>query len=149
MAATVPTGGSSGPGSLDFLQMLAAVAVVAGLLKWGLPYMIQRFTSKHPTNALGDTIRVEETTTVGPNCLHVVTVRGRTFLIGASSQSLTCLADLTAEAVSLRSEPAFFDALDDAISGNKAVTLTDPIGPTESESDQARQALVRLRRLAG
>lgn len=152
MAAVPPSQAAGGPGPMQFVQMVVALAVVASLLKWGLPTLFRKFGGKLTGSPLGSTIRVEETTTLGSNCLHVVQVRGRTLLIGSTPQTMSCLADLSDEAEALRQEPAFFEAVDAALRHEEPASGSSPAPAYEvvtDETQRAKEALARLQRLAG
>jgi flagellar biogenesis protein FliO len=90
-ADPTPTKGAEAPiGILPMIQMMVALAIVIGLVKWVLPRFLGRMTPK----GKGD-IAVEMTTALGPATLHVVTVRGRTMLLGVTPQNVGLIAELT------------------------------------------------------
>ncbi|MFW5697262.1 MAG: FliO/MopB family protein [Fimbriimonadaceae bacterium] len=105
------TGGTSLLNGWDILQMLAALAVVVGLLAWLLPKFAKKMGGKFSASA-DSSMRVEETANVGASSLFVVKVRGRCLLLGSTQQSITCLADLTESDEKENREPAFFEVLD-------------------------------------
>jgi flagellar biogenesis protein FliO len=105
------TGGTSLLNGWDILQMLAALAVVIGLLAWLLPKFAKKMGGKFSASA-ESSMRVEETANVGASSLYVVKVRGRCLLLGSTQQSISCLADLTESDDKENREPAFFELLD-------------------------------------
>ena len=99
--------GAAAPvGALPIFQMLLALAVVLALVKWVLPTLFKKYSPKFGAKSSGG-IHIEETAAFGPTTLAVVTVKGRTLLIGSSPQSVNCLADLTEGAKAQAAVPTF------------------------------------------
>lgn len=113
----------------DLFQMVIALVIVGALVKWVLPKMVTKL-SRRVSTPLGSSIRVEETATIGANQLQVVTVRGRTLLLGLTTTGVNCLADLT-EPTKAPEQPAFFEVLD-AADPSKAV-VTEAAEPANDE----------------
>jgi flagellar biogenesis protein FliO len=78
---------------MPFLQMMLALAIVLVLIKFVLPKLMGGINKKAVAKS-GPGIDVEESTNFAGGQLHVVTVRGKTLLLGSSTSGLTCLADL-------------------------------------------------------
>ena len=89
--------------------MLFALAIVGAGLKFALPALMKRFGGRISTPTNGS-IRIEESAAFPGGRLYVVEARGRTLLLGATSQNVACLADLTtndfAEALVQAESPA-------------------------------------------
>ena len=98
--ATSAAGGGAG----TLVQTLLALAVVAVLLKVLLPRIVRRLGHAVPTGVA--TLVVEESTTLAGAHLHVVSLRGRTLLLGATATSVSLLADLTTRP---EDEPKLFE----------------------------------------
>ena len=130
------TKSASGPivQPMDLIQMVVALAIVAGLVKWVLPKVIGRLGRRIST-PVGSTISLEESATFGGGQLQIVSVRGRTLLLCVATSGVTCLADLS-EPPSTRQpeEPVFFDILDQA-DPTKAIVTTAP------EEDEATEGM--------
>ncbi len=123
---------SAAVGAWDVLQMIAALAIVFALLKWALPKIVAKMNRRMGSSS-SDTIRLEESAMFGGCQLQIITVRGRTFLLGSTQAGVNCLADLS-NPVQPKDEPAFFELVDSA-------TESDPT------SNQDLLALERLKRL--
>lgn len=102
LAAADPLGTRPSPASYDaspigagpVVQMLLALALVGAGIKYALPALLKRFGGRISTES-GGTIRVEESAAFPGGRLYVVEARGRTLLLGATAQNVSCLADLT------------------------------------------------------
>lgn len=103
----------SAVGAWDLVQMIFALAVVFALLKWALPKLVTKLNKKMGSSS-SESIRMEESAMFAGCQLQIVTVRGRTLLLGSSQAGVTCLADLTQNNGS-KDEPAFFELVDKAI----------------------------------
>ncbi len=170
---------STGPGMMPILQMLLAVGVVIGLLKFALPRLMP-LMNKRMNARLGSSIRIEETASFAAGTLYIVQAKSRTLLLSCTQQGVSCLADLTespapvaqptvASAPAPSPEPAFFELVDAA--QEKSPTLLSAVVHTPYEDDdeadfatsraaapaafrdlnrdQIESALSRLRRLTG
>jgi flagellar biogenesis protein FliO len=123
MASADPLGTRTSPASYDaspvgfgpVVQMLFALALVGAGIKFALPALMKRFGGRISTQANG-TIRIEESAAFPGGRLYVVEARGRTLLLGATGQNVSCLADLTtndfAEALIEAEKPAPADPLE-------------------------------------
>ena len=100
---------------MPLVNLFLVIGVLFVLIKYALPKVINKMSNKL-TPALGSSIRVEESATIGTGGAYVIQVRGRTLLVGASSTGgLTLLCDLSEEAKLEAEEPAFFELLDNAV----------------------------------
>lgn len=105
---------NSGSGLGQLINLFVVIAVMFVLIKFGLPKMIHRLTNRMST-PLESSLKVEESATIGAGGLYVVTVRGKTLLVGGSANgSMALIADLTESDRAERQEPAFFEVLDQA-----------------------------------
>lgn len=126
---------SSAIGAWDMVQMIVALAVVFVLLKWALPKIVTKLNKKMGSSS-SEGIRLEDSAMFAGCQLQVVSVKGRTLLIGATPNAVSCLADLTTSAKT-HEPPAFFELVDRA---------SDATPDFVSEADKV--ALERLSRLA-
>jgi flagellar biogenesis protein FliO len=96
--------------------------------------VLKKFGSRI-TGTNGSGIRIQEMATVGPANLAVVTVRGRTLLLGSTATSVACLADLS---VAEAEPPTFHEILESEQESPSPSGLSDLAGQLE-----------RLRRIGG
>lgn len=97
-----PLGTRPSPSSFDsspvgigpVVQLLLALALVGAGIKFVLPMLMKRFGGRISTQTNGS-IRIEESAAFAGGKLYVIEARGRTLLLGATAQNVTCLADLT------------------------------------------------------
>ncbi len=84
-------------------RWLLGLVVALALIKWGLPRALnggskgqvaQWFTRLAPPKSEG-TITVLDTRFLGAGAVHLITVRGKTLLIGSTAQQVNLLIDLT------------------------------------------------------
>jgi len=84
-------------------RWLVGLAVALVLIRWGLPRALhggskgqvaQWLTRLAPPRSEG-TIAVLDTRFLGAGAVHLITVRGRTLLVGSSTQGVNLLMDLT------------------------------------------------------
>jgi flagellar biogenesis protein FliO len=107
-----PTAPSATGGLGDLVQLGIALVVIVAALKWLAPMVLAKLQGRIRT-PLSSSLRVEESATFGAGQLSVVTVRGRTLLLGCTSQSVAFLADLTEADLAERAQPEpFVDMLD-------------------------------------
>ncbi len=104
---------ASAVNGLAVAQMLVALIVVVGLLKWGLPKLIGRMNGRIATS-VGSSIKIEDSASFAAGNLYVVSVRGKSLLIAAGSHGVAFLADVTESEGKSQEEPAFFELLDQA-----------------------------------
>jgi len=120
-------------------RWLLGLVVALALIKWGLPRALnggskgqvaQWFTRLAPPKSEG-TITVLDTRFLGAGAVHLITVRGRTLLIGSTAQQVNLLMDLT--------EPP------DTTSGfDRVLAQSKPFMPEPTlndEADETRQVL--------
>ncbi len=153
-------GPTSSGGSL--LQMVIAVLVVFGLMKYFLPKMMAKFGGKlNP--GVGSSIKIEESASFQGGTLYLVTVKDRSLLLGVSGTNLSTLADLGT--VSKPDPgPTFMEILD--VADESKAFNTEPIAEVEmtqvftpgyavveqgtvQQGSQAKDALQRLQKLIG
>ena len=123
------TGNESSIGYLPVVQMIVALILVLFLVKWAMPLLVKKYTNKVQKGSSSG-IRIEETATIGPANLCVVTVRGRTLLLGSTAENVACLADLT----KVEPEPATFQEMLEESPGTAPYAsgpLTDLAGQLE------------------
>jgi len=135
---------------MQLVQMIVALAVVIFLLKWGLPKVLGKINSRL-TTSVGSSIRVEESASFAAGNLYVVSVRGKTLLLSASPQGVSCLADITEDKAAKKEEPAFFEMLDAAKQADepaRAAVRMEAETP-RPDVDDVQAALDRLSRLTG
>lgn len=127
-------GTGSAIGIMPIAQMLVALLIVLALLKWLMPNLIKKVGTRSSVSGKG--IRIQETAAIGAGNLYVVEVRGKSFLVGATPNSVSYLADLTD---SRPQEPLTFQEMVDAA----------PARPSFAESSisDALEQLGRLKRL--
>lgn len=90
------TPGTSTSSALVFFELVIILVVIAVAIKFWLPNW-QKKASNRVNLPLNSQLRIEEQATCGPGKLYVVSVRGRTLLLGATPNSISSLADLTQE----------------------------------------------------
>lgn len=113
-------------------RWLVGLAVALALIKWGLPRALnggskgqvaQWLTRLVPPQSEG-TITVLDTRFLGAGAVHLVSVRGRTLLIGSTAQQVNLLIDLT--------EPT-----DNASAFDRLLAQSKPFVPNPSLDDEA------------
>jgi flagellar biogenesis protein FliO len=152
-ASSALQGPASTGGSL--LQMIIAVLVVFGLMKFMLPKVMAKFGGKlNP--GLGSSIKIEESASFQGGTLYLVSVKDRSLLLGVAGSSITTLADL-GNANKPDPGPTFMEILDVADERNafnaepivKAETIEYALVDTEIQPKDANamEALQRLQKL--
>ncbi|MCL6475121.1 MAG: flagellar biosynthetic protein FliO [Firmicutes bacterium] len=120
-------------------RWLVGLAVALALIKWGLPralnggnkgQIVQWFTRLAPPKSEG-TITVLDTRFLGAGAVHLITVRGRTLLIGSTAQQVNLLMDLT-------EQPDSASAFDKVLAQSRPFT---PEPTLADETDETRQVL--------
>ena len=157
-ASSALQGPTSTGGSL--LQMIIAVLVVFGLMKFMLPKVMAKFGGKLNTG-VGSAIKIEESASFQGGTLYLVSVKDRSLLLGVAGTSITTLADL-GNANKPDPGPTFMDILDNADEKKafnttpivevpivEAETIDYAVIETESQprDPQAMEALQRLQKL--
>lgn len=146
----VPNTGA-GIGIMPLLQMLVALAIVVGLLKFAVPRLAGKVNKKLVTN-INSSIRVEESANFAGGTLYIVQAKSKTLLLSVSSTGTTCLADIS-EAPQ-KEFPTFNEMLSDHKSQaprspaefrEVVVEIEEPL--TEAER-QAKSMLDRLSRFS-
>lgn len=139
-ASPVSTAQSSSP-AFPLLQMVIIAVVLFGLLKIFGPKM-KSFAGSKVRPGFDSSLRVEESATLAQGALYVVTVRGKTLLLGATTNGVNLLSDLTEAEKRELAEPVFFEHLDHALASD--VSLEPAAMAVVDDSPQAR--LERLTR---
>jgi len=101
-------GGGSAMGAMPIAQMFVALLVVLAILKWLLPMALKKYSRRGAVSS--DGIRVQETAALGPANLYVVEVRGKSFLVGTTASSVSCIAELSVDPV--KPLPTFQEMID-------------------------------------
>jgi len=113
-------------------RWLLGLVVALVLIRWGLPRALnggskgqvaQWLTRLAPPPSEG-TITVLDTRFLGASAVHLITVRGRTLLIGSSAQQVHLLMDLT-------EQPDTVSAFD------KVLARSEPFTPEPTLNDEA------------
>lgn len=132
----------------NLIQMVIALGIVAVGLRYGLPKLLAWSAKSGLGSRLDGEIRLIESRAVPGGSLHLVQVRGRTFLIGSTPQTIHLLAEFqpeeTASDFSLRPTSSFQAALSQA---DQRVL----VGTSEAHKqlrDRLREATDQLRQMA-
>lgn len=133
------SGGGSPVGALPLLQMLIAVAIVFGLVKWALPKLLGK-VNKKLVPELGSSIHIEESASFAGGSLFVVRARRKTLLLSVASTGVTCLADLGDSEVEDVPPPTFQEMVL-AAPGTKASAVVEA-----PDNERVQDALERLSR---
>ncbi|MEJ5251839.1 MAG: flagellar biosynthetic protein FliO [Chthonomonadetes bacterium] len=136
-------------------RWLVGLAVALALIRWGLPRALnggskgqvaQWLTRLAPPKSEG-TITVLDTRFLGAGAVHLVSVRGRTLLIGSTAQQVTLLMDLSEPQ---QNNSAFEQILAQSKPFTPEPSLHDEAGETEKVLHEFQQRLQQARqRLAG
>jgi hypothetical protein len=150
--------------------MILALVIVLGAMKFVLPKLMSpkllaKLGGKFSTG-LNSEIKIEESASFPGGNLHLVTIRGRSLLLGTTASSITTLADLGMKPENNPGD-AFMDILDRAVVNDTYIpeptptnlTMLDDSGEVERgsedsafesdlvENTEATMALRRLSRL--
>lgn len=124
-------------------RWLLGLVVALVLIRWGLPRALnggskgqvaQWLTRLAPPKNEG-TITVLDTRLLGAGAVHLITVRGRTLLIGSTAQQVNLLMDLT-------EQPDSTSTFDKVLAQSKPFAPEPTLG---DEADDARQAIHHFR----
>ena len=157
-------------GGGNWIQMILALVIVLGAMKFVLPKLMSpkllaKLGGKFSTG-LNSEIKIEESASFPGGNLHLVTIRGRSLLLGTTASSITTLADLGMKPENNPGD-AFTDILDRAVVNDTYIpeptptnlTMLDDSGDVERgsedsalesdliENTEATMALRRLSRL--
>lgn len=157
-------------GGGNWIQMILALVIVLGAMKFVLPKLMSpkllaKLGGKFSTG-LNSEIKIEESASFPGGNLHLVTIRGRSLLLGTTASSITTLADLGMKPENNPGD-AFMDILDRAVVNDTYIpeptptnlTMLDDSGEVERgsedstlesdliENTEATMALRRLSRL--
>lgn len=141
--AAALAGGGSPVGIMPMVQMLIALGIVFGLLKFGLPKVASRL-NKHLATPLNSSIRIEETANFAGGALYLVNVKQRTLLLSVGTHGVNCLADVT-DPSPLPEPPTFRELVDTAPEWEP--TEPQPVNEPTLSTDAIKAALDRLSRL--
>jgi hypothetical protein len=114
-------------GLMPLFQMAVAAAVILVFLKVWMPKIVSRM-NKRLSPTTGGGIRIEESATFAAGTLYIANVRGKSLLLCASQQGVTCLADLTENAPKPE-EAAFADVLQRESDAERIEARTEPRPP--------------------
>lgn len=137
---------SGGVGIGSLFNVLVALGIVYGLLKFAMPKLMGRMNRKLATG-VGSDIRIEESATFAGGSLYVVSARGRTLLLSVGTQGVQNLADLT-EAEPVPEPPTFGDFVEQEIRTASHERKPAPLETDEAPETEWATALERLERLA-
>jgi hypothetical protein len=142
--AGASTLGSSGAGLGPFVNILLALGIVYGLLRFALPKVVSRMNKRMVTTA-GSSIRIEETAAFAGGSLYLVSAKGKSLLLSVSTQGVSCLADLTEPQAAEPLPPSFGEMVEQELRRTEAEPLAEP-GSAENRWTEALQRLERLAR---
>ena len=143
MFGAMPTsGGSVSP--MPVVQLLIALAVVMGLVKFVMPKLITK-VHKKLTPGLGSNIQIEESAQFAGGTLYIVNAKSKSLLLSVTSQGVTCLADISDSET--KPEPSFAQMVEDAPAIPDFVFSS--AGQPEPTPESIEAALARLAQLAG
>lgn len=134
---------AAGPlvGPMEIFQLMAALAVVGALLKWGLPWLLRKGAGFKQGNGA---IVVKESTGLGTSQIHLIEVNGKPMLIGTSPTSISFLTRLDDVPIAVpareekeeKDEKVFFEILDEQM---EAPADPEPVrrspAPIQAEDD--------------
>ncbi|HVL40425.1 MAG TPA: flagellar biosynthetic protein FliO [Fimbriimonadaceae bacterium] len=100
-------------GLMPLIQMMVAIGIVLGLVKFLLPRLAGRL-NKRLSTPIGSQIRIEDSATFAGGTLHIVEVRGKALLLSVGTQGVTCLADVTEPKAADTAAPTFMEVLENA-----------------------------------
>lgn len=138
---SAPAAGAAAPvGVMPLIQMALALAIVIGLVKVVLPKLVGKSIL---TGKSSPDLKVESSLNLGNGAIHVIQAKGRTLLVGATTNGFSCLADLTTDAPTA---PIAIDSRDDEFAELLAKVRPEPVAAARPMDDVAL-ALERLRAL--
>lgn len=147
--------GMVGAPGTQLWRWLLGLAVALALIKWGLPRalnggkggQVAQWLTRLSAPKSEGTITVLDTRFLGAGAVHLITVRGRTLLVGTTAQQVNLLMDLTEPA---DSASTFDRVLAQSTPFIAEPTLRDEAVETEQVVLNAQQRLKQAReRLAG
>ena len=154
-ASNFSQGSGGGMGAL--FNVLLALGIVYGLLRYAMPKVLARMNKRLVTGT-GSAIRVEESASFAGGSLYVVSARGKTILLSVGAQGVRFLADLT-EAPKAPEPPSFGDLVERELNATNYVRrTTNEMGLVASDENETGEkpapdgewsaALARLERLS-
>ncbi len=137
---------------MPFLQMMMALGIVLVLVKFALPKLMGGLNKKIVAKS-GNGIHIEETASLGSANLYVVSIREKTFLLGSTQNTVSCLAELPSKRAAAEPD-LFIDLLEretEAPSHNYVDQAGEPTPAMKSAltDDEIQAALARLNKLGG
>ena len=109
-------------------NVLLALGIVYGLLRYAMPKVLARMNKRLVTGA-GSAIKVEESASFAGGSLYVVSARGKTILLAVGSQGVRFLTDLT-ETPTAPEPPSFGDLVErELLATNGKAVVTSERGP--------------------
>jgi len=141
-----------GLGFMPLLQMMLALGIVLVLIKYVLPKLLGGINKKLVTKS-GSGIDIEETASFAGGQLYVVSVRGKTLLLGSSQAGVACLADLGPKK-SKTEQPLFMEMLDKETEHPSHLYVDaqgepSPAMKSALSDEEVQAALERLNKLGG
>lgn len=143
--SAAPNGGS-GLGAL--FNVLLALGIVYGLLRYAMPKVMARLNKRLVTGT-GSAIRIEESASFAGGSLYVVSARGKSMLLSVGAQGVRCLADLT-EAPKASEPQSFGDFVERELisTSEKRQSINENVRWAPSADPEWTAALARLERLS-
>ncbi|MFN8219461.1 MAG: flagellar biosynthetic protein FliO [Fimbriimonadales bacterium] len=144
---------SSSVGMAPLIQMLVALGLVVGLLKFVVPKLANKLNKRLAT-PLDSSIRIEESANFAGGTLYVVQARSKSLLLSVSTHGVACLADLTDATAPEPERVGFADILTaqshsaPASPAQFQEAVIEVEVPLTEEERQAKAMLDRLSRIA-
>ena len=140
-ASSLSQGAGGGMGAL--FNVLLALGIVYGLLRYAMPNVLSRMNKRLVTGA-GSAIKVEESASFAGGSLYVVSARGKTILLAVGSQGVRFLTDLT-ETPTAPEPPSFGDLVErELLSKNEERKTINDQGRTMDDERSFGSAQDRL-----
>lgn len=141
---------SSGGGMGALFNVLLALGIVYGLLRYAMPKVLARMNKRLVTGA-GSAIKVEESASFAGGSLYVVSARGKAILLSVGAQGVRFLADLT-ETPKAAESPSFGDLVERELQATNDERRTTDYGRGTTydgrDNGEWTAALARLERLS-
>jgi flagellar biogenesis protein FliO len=141
-----PAANAQATGMMPLFQMLIALVIVGAALKWGMPFLIQKF-GKQKLNSQGS-LKIEETLPFAGGHLYIVNVRDRQLLLSVTGTSVNCLADLSEPGAKLPEPPLFAEIVQKEVDRPNVAPFA-LVNDDDVDARKAVEALDRLERLLG
>lgn len=145
----VNSSSQSGGGGIGALfNVLLALGIVYGLLRYAMPKVMSRLNKRLVTGT-GSAIRIEESASFAGGSLYVVSARGKSLLLSVGAQGVRCLADLT-ETAKAAEAPSFGDMVERELvsTHEKRQAINENVSWEASTDPEWSAALARLERIS-